>query len=116
MKSEDTNHFDPSYFGRGFRWHDPQVEKMIEAYLEAKSTLDGTGQTIYNATVGGHLEVFERRNFNSILPKSLTPSTVSKNENLNLLKYPKILILDMTAIGSNSATGQVKRHCLVGGW
>ena len=52
MKSEDTNHFDPCYFGRGYRWHDPQVNKMIEAYREAKSTLAVTGQTIYNATPG----------------------------------------------------------------
>ena len=45
---------------------------MVEAYTEAKATLNGTGQTIYNSTIGGQLEVFERRAFDSIIPKALS--------------------------------------------
>lgn len=109
MKSDDINHFDPNYFGKGFRWHDPQVNKMIEAYSEAKRSLSGTDQNIYNATVGGKLEVFERRNFNKILPNAESPAVVSQaNEQLKRSKYPKILILDMTAMGNGSATGELK--------
>lgn len=55
MKSDDPNHFDPDYFGKGFRWHDPQVDKMIDAYREARRALEGTGQTIWNAGIGGAL-------------------------------------------------------------
>ena len=53
MPSDDPNHFHPDYFGKGFRWHDPQVNKMIEAYREAKKVTDTTDRRIYNATVGG---------------------------------------------------------------
>ena len=108
MKSDDPNHFDPNYFGKGFRWHDPQVEKMVEAYSEARRTLEGTGQTIYNATIGGMLEVFERKDFNKILPLARSPEQVEAD---NLAKtYPKMLMLDMTAMGNGTATGEIKSN------
>lgn len=116
MKSDDPNHFDPNYFGKGFRWHDPQVEKMVEAYCEARRTLEGTSQRIYNATIGGMLEVFERRSFASLFTESRTPEQVERdNELLRRRKYPKLLILDMTAMGNGSATGDVKAN-LFEGW
>lgn len=116
MKSDDINHFDPNYFGKGFRWHDPQVNKMVEAYSEAKRVLSQTDQRIYNATVGGKLEVFERRDFNQILPHAASPELVSeRNETLKKSKYPRLLILDMTPMGNGSATGEVKAE-LFNGW
>ncbi|CUH51521.1 6-hydroxymethylpterin diphosphokinase MptE-like protein [Shimia marina] len=116
MKSDDTNHFDPDYFGKGFRWHDPQVEKMVEAYSEARRTLEGTGQTIYNATVGGMLEVFERRSFHSIFPEAKSPEVVAaENEAKQLAKTPRMLVIDMTAMGNGTATGEIK-STLFAGW
>ena len=108
MQSDDPNHFDPNYFGKGFRWHDPQVEKMVEAYAEARRTLEGTGQTIYNATIGGMLEVFERRDFNKVLPLARKPEEVEA-DNLSQ-SYPKMLMLDMTAMGNGTATGEIKSN------
>lgn len=64
-KDDDANHFDPSYFGRGRQWHDPQPDKMIEHYEHAKVALDRLGVAVYNATVGGRLEVFPRRTLES---------------------------------------------------
>lgn len=100
MESDDPNHFNPDYFGKGFRWHDPQVDKMVEAYKEAKKTLKGSGQTIYNATVGGRLEVFARRDYHSLFakPAKTTPA--------------RLLVLDYIAAGGQSATGQVKANLL----
>lgn len=116
MKSDDTNHFDPNYFGKGFRWHDPQVGKMVEAYGEARRTLEGTGQNIYNATVGGMLEVFERRSFQSLFPNAKTPEQMERaNETLKATKYPKLLVIDMTAMANGTATGEVKAT-LLDGW
>lgn len=116
MKSDDPNHFDPNYFGKGFRWHDPQVQQMVEAYREAKRCLDGTPQKIINATVGGMLEVFERRSFQEIFPHARTPEAVEQeNARLHNKKYPKLLILDMTALGNGTATGEVKAT-LFDGW
>jgi glycosyltransferase involved in cell wall biosynthesis len=108
MKSDDPNHFDPNYFGKGFRWHDPQVEKMVEAYGEARRTLEGTGQTIYNATVGGMLEVFERRDFSTLFPLARSPEQVEADN--RAATFPRMLILDMTAMGNGTATGEIKSN------
>ena len=121
MKSDDPNHFDPDYFGKGFRWHDPQVEKMVEAYAEARKVLEEqTSQRIYNAGIGGKLEVFERRSFASLFPLARTPDQVAAdNEARKAAKdaatYPNLLILDMTAMGNGSATGEIKAT-LLGNW
>lgn len=106
MKSDDVNHFHPDYFGKGFRWHDPQVSKMVEAYQEARKVVDGTSQRIYNATVGGQLEVFERRNYADLF----APKRPIEPED-----YPRMLVLDMTAIGDGTATGEIKQN-LLDGW
>jgi len=59
----DQNHFDPRYFGPGFKWHDPKVERMELGYSEALRECTRRGVKIWNATAGGHLEVFPRREF-----------------------------------------------------
>jgi hypothetical protein len=66
MSSDDPNHFDPNYFGKGYRWHDPQVDKMLAAYAEAQRAIEGTGVQILNAGVGGKLEVFPRVDYSSL--------------------------------------------------
>jgi hypothetical protein len=58
--SDDPNHFHPDYFGKGYRWHDPMVERMELAYKRAKQAYESAGKMIYNATEGGNLKVFER--------------------------------------------------------
>lgn len=64
--SDDPNHFHPGYFGKGYRWHDPRVDRMERAYINARAAYDAAGRKVYNATVGGHLEVFERVAFDSL--------------------------------------------------
>lgn len=113
MKSDDPNHFDPNYFGKGFRWHDPQVDKMIEAYAEARRTLEGTGQMIYNAGIGGQLEVFERRSFHSLFPNARPPEVVLAQGHARV--YPRLLLLDMTPFANGTATGEIKSN-LFAGW
>jgi len=64
--SNDPNHFNPDYFGKGYRWHDPMVDRMEKAYRKAKRHFEADGRTIFNATVGGKLEVFERVSYSSL--------------------------------------------------
>ena len=64
--SDDPNHFSPTYFGKGKRWHDPKVERMELSYRKAKISFEESGKKIYNATFGGQLEVFERRDYHSL--------------------------------------------------
>ncbi len=59
-KGADVNHIHPDYFGRGYRWHDPQLARMEVSYRCARRVLDDLGVQVLNATDGGRLEVFER--------------------------------------------------------
>ena len=63
---DDRNHFDPRYFGAGYRWHDPNVARMENAYRVAYDFLRSRGVEIFNATAGGKLEVFPRVDFESL--------------------------------------------------
>lgn len=62
---EDVNHIHPNYFGPGYRWHDPNVARMEASYRFARAELESCGVQVLNATVGGHLEVFDRISFDS---------------------------------------------------
>lgn len=63
---DDPNHFHPEYFGAGYRWHDPQVDRMETAYRRARAEYESRGVKVRNATIGGHLEVFERVDYASL--------------------------------------------------
>ena len=70
--SDDPNHFDPSYFGKGYRWHDPNVDRMELAYRECHKYYEAAGKVVRNATVGGQLEVFPRVDYRSLFEKQRT--------------------------------------------
>lgn len=70
MDSHDPNHFDQDYFGKGYRWHDPQAQKMVESFTEAASFFQKNDIKVYNATAGGKLEVFERIDYNTLFKKT----------------------------------------------
>lgn len=63
---EDPNHFHPDYFGKGKSWKDPKLEKVLANYSMAKLAYESSGRKIYNATAGGKLELFERRNYDEL--------------------------------------------------
>jgi hypothetical protein len=65
--SDDVNHFHPDYFGPGYRWHDPNVARMEQGYRYARAELERARIVVRNATVGGHLEVFERVSFEEVV-------------------------------------------------
>lgn len=63
---DDCNHFDPRYFGKGKKWHDPKLGNVLASYKMNKLVYEHFGRKIINATVGGKLEVFERKNFDDL--------------------------------------------------
>lgn len=63
---DDIDHFSPDYFGTGKRFHQPYPERMVFGYQQAKEVCDGLGVDVFNATVGGKLEVFPRAEFASL--------------------------------------------------
>ncbi len=63
---QDPNHFHPDYFGKGYRWHKPDLDEMRESFREAKKVYETYGRKIYNATAGGKLELFKRVDYKSL--------------------------------------------------
>ena len=59
-KDDDPNHFDSRYFGRGRKWHDPNVKRMIQGHEACQNAITLAGRQIFNATEGGELEVYPR--------------------------------------------------------
>ncbi|MBE9585350.1 DUF115 domain-containing protein [Mucilaginibacter sp. JRF] len=62
----DPNHFDPRYFGKGRKYHNPTVHEMIEKFEMGREFYTPRGVRIHNAGVGGKLEVFPRVDFTSL--------------------------------------------------
>jgi len=65
-RSDDPNHFHPDYFGKGYRWHDPKVDRMEVGYKKAGVFFERDGRKILNATAGGKLECFQRVDYDSL--------------------------------------------------
>ncbi len=63
---DDPDHFDAKYFGKGFRWQLPDLETSERAYRMAFSAYQQAGRAVFDATVGGKLEVFPKVDFNSL--------------------------------------------------
>jgi hypothetical protein len=57
---DDPNHFNPSYFGKGFRWQLPDLETSEIAYTMARESYLKAGREILDATVDGKLTVFPK--------------------------------------------------------
>lgn len=56
----DKDHFDPNYFASGTMWGIPNLERNELAYRTAKEAYEETGRKIYDATIGGKLQIFEK--------------------------------------------------------
>jgi hypothetical protein len=66
-QGEDPNHFDPNYFGKGFKWQLPDLETSEIAYEAARQSFEADGRRIVDATVGGKLQVFPKIDLASAL-------------------------------------------------
>lgn len=63
---DDPNHFDPNYFGKGKRWHLPEVERMQKSFEKAYLKLNARGVSLLNAGVGGNLKVIPRVDYKQL--------------------------------------------------
>jgi hypothetical protein len=66
---DDPNHFNPAYFGKGFRWQLPDRETSEIAYAMAREAYKKAGREIIDATVGGKLTVFPKADYNGLFKK-----------------------------------------------
>lgn len=97
----DSNHFDPRYFGKGRRFHNPGVGEMIEKFGECKNFFDQRGVRIFNAGYGGKLEVFPRVKFEVVLDM---PEEKRKELFLNAIhqQNPNIALADFKSYDENN--------------
>ena len=65
-QGDDPNHFNPNYFGKGKTWKDPRLNRVLRSYFHAQSIFRSFTGSIYNATVGGKLEIFPRLTISEI--------------------------------------------------
>ncbi len=97
----DPNHFDPRYFGEGRKYHNPTVHEMLEKFQLAKEFFTKRGINIYNAGIGGNLEVFPRVDFNTIFDiheeeilKILNNSKILRDRDINIHEVLKSPVVD----------------------
>ena len=63
---EDSDHFSPEYFGKGFRWQLPDLAASELAYEIAKGAFEADGRSIVDATIDGKLQVFPKVEYSEL--------------------------------------------------
>jgi hypothetical protein len=63
---DDPNHFNASYFGKGFRWQLPDLIASERSYRLARRAYESVGRQVLDATVGGKLTVFPKINYETL--------------------------------------------------
>lgn len=118
QKAEDPNHFDPRYF-QGKTWQAADTGNMEKMYELAWAAYRKGGREIVNATSGGKLEVFPRTSLEQALgapdPTTIRHARPDIGPDTGPDTPPRLLLLDMTAMGDGTATGEVKA-ALFGDW
>ncbi|WP_411330523.1 glycosyltransferase [Desulfovibrio desulfuricans] len=64
-QEDDANHFHAEYF-KGKVWHDPRLDMVELNFKLARRYFEADDRHIYNATIGGKLEIFDRVPFASL--------------------------------------------------
>lgn len=65
-QGDDPNHFDPRYFGKGFRWQLPDLETSEVGYRLAREAFEGDHRQVLDATFGGKLKVFPKVTYSTL--------------------------------------------------
>ena len=65
-QGDDPNHFNPTYFGKGFRWQLPDFETSEIGYRLARQVYEKEGRLVLDATIGGRLTVFPKVEYLSL--------------------------------------------------
>jgi hypothetical protein len=66
------NHFIKDYFPAGKGWKIPNYKGEELAYTIAKKAFEDDGRVIYDATVDGKLDIFEKRDYDTFFNDELT--------------------------------------------
>jgi len=84
----DANHFHPEYFGKGVVWQYPDLERSEQSYRIAKEVYEKHDRRILDATIGGHLQIFPKVNFDEIADLTAQPRSPEQQEKALLKRHP----------------------------
>jgi SAM-dependent methyltransferase len=62
----DPNHFDPNYFGKGYKWQLPDLEGSEQMYRIADAYFRAYRHKVIDATFGGKCPVFEKADYRKL--------------------------------------------------
>ena len=65
-EGKDINHFHPNYFGKGIRWHLPDLTNSEFAYRLARSAFKADGREVLDATLEGKLTIFPKVDYANV--------------------------------------------------
>ncbi len=65
-QGDDPDHFNASYFGKGFRWQLPDLETSERGYHMARQAYEAAGRQVMDATVGGKLTIFPKVDYDTL--------------------------------------------------
>lgn len=65
-QGDDPNHFNSSYFGKGFRWQLPDLDTSERGYHMARQAFEQDGRQVLDATVGGKLTIFPKVKYETL--------------------------------------------------
>lgn len=69
LKDDDPNHFDPRYFGKGRKYHQPlqsTIDNIFKSMNKVATSISGTNTKIYNAGYDSFLKSFQKVEFESL--------------------------------------------------
>ena len=62
----ESNHFIKGYYKPGMVWDAPDYETEEFVYRLSKEAFEKNGRKIFDATISGKLQVFEKVNYNDL--------------------------------------------------
>jgi hypothetical protein len=74
-QGDDLSHFDPRYFGKGFRWQLPDLDTSERGYWMARQAYQTAGREVLDATIGGQLEVFPKVEYDALFFEGEEPQS-----------------------------------------
>ena len=66
IKGDDLDHFHPNYFGHGQAWDFPDLKNSEISYSSARKAYTEAGRNIFDCTIGGACDVFEKMSVNGL--------------------------------------------------
>jgi len=108
-EGKDPNHFDSSYFGKGTRWHLPDLVNSEMAYGLARLVYEGDGRRVFDATLNGKLTIFPKVDYQKVFLSSSEADTAAEQSDVVFEEESPVL---MSALVSTYNDEKLLGACL----